>query len=94
FSDELARRFDFVIIDSPPLLAVSDGAALSRHVDAVVLVAQSKRVSLPQLQDSLAILDRVHAPLLGIVLTGAKVDSQVAGEYENASAPAKKRRKR
>ena len=49
FAEELARRFDYVIIDSAPLLAVSDAAALSRHVDGVLLVAQAKRVSLPQL---------------------------------------------
>src|SRR4051812_28330750 len=94
FCEELARRFDFVIIDSPPLLAVSDGAAVSRHVDAVLLVAQSKRVSVPQLQESLAILDRLAAPLLGIVLTRAKVDSGIAGEYEYARFTANKRRKR
>jgi succinoglycan biosynthesis transport protein ExoP len=76
------------------LLAVSDAASLSRHVDAVLLVAQSKRVSLSQLEESLAMLDRVRAPLLGIVLTRAKVDSQVVGEYEYARSTANKRRKR
>jgi len=93
FCEELARRFDFVIIDSPPLLAVSDGAALSRHVDGVLLVAQSKHVSMPQLQESLAILERVGAPLLGIVLTRAKVDPEVAGEYDYGREAAKKKRK-
>jgi len=94
FCEELGRRFDFVIIDSAPLLAVSDGAAVSRHVDGVLLVAQSKRVSLPQLQDSLAILDRVGAPLLGVVLTCAKLDAEVAGEYDYGREAAKKRRKK
>ena len=82
FADELSRRFDYVIIDSAPLLAVSDAAALSRHVDGVLLVAQSKRVSIPQLRESLATLDRVGAPLLGIVMTRAKIDHAVRGEYE------------
>ena len=76
FADELARRFDYVIIDSAPILAVSDAAALSRHVDGVLLVAQSKRVSLPELRQSLAALDRAGAPVLGIVLTRAKLDNQ------------------
>jgi len=94
FCEELARRFDFVIIDSAPLLAVSDGAAVSRHVDGVLLVAQSKRVSLPQMQDSLAILERVGAPVLGVVLTRAKVDPEVAGEYDYGRQTAKKKRKK
>lgn len=93
FADELARRFDYVIIDSAPLLAVSDAAALSRHVDGVLLVTQSKRVTLPQLRESLATLDRVGAPLLGIVLTRAKVDSEVSGEYEYFQPGTKKRRR-
>ena len=53
FSDELSRRFDYVIFDSAPILAVSDATALSRHVDGVLLVAQAKRVSLPHMRESL-----------------------------------------
>jgi non-specific protein-tyrosine kinase len=94
FAEELARRFDYVIIDSAPILAVSDAAALSRHVDGVLLVAQAKRVSLPQLRESIATLDRVGAPLLGIVLNRAKVDNAVSGEYEYAQPSHKKKRRR
>jgi len=76
------------------LLPVSDGAALSRHVDGVLLVAQSNNVSLGQIQDSVAILQRAGAPLLGIVLTRAKLGKEVAGEYEYAQPKEKKGRKR
>lgn len=92
FADELSRRFDYVIIDSAPLLAVSDAAALSRHVDGVLLVTQSKQVSLAKLRESLATLDRVGATLLGIVLNRAKIDKDVAGEYEYREPGRKKRR--
>jgi polysaccharide biosynthesis transport protein len=81
FSDELARRFDYVIIDSAPVLAVSDAAALSRHVDGVLLVARAKGVSLPQLRRSLETLHQAGAPVLGIVLNRAKVDTTISGEY-------------
>ena len=94
FAEELARRFDYVIIDSAPLLAVSDAAALSRHVDGVLLVAQAKRVSVPQLRESLATLERVGAPLLGIVLTRAKIDNEVSGEYEYGQPGRAKKRRR
>ena len=93
FADELSRRFDYVIIDSAPLLAVSDAAALSRHVDGVLLVAQSKRVSIPQLRESLATLERVGAPLLGIVMTRAKIDTAVRGEYEYLQPSRRERRR-
>jgi Mrp family chromosome partitioning ATPase len=82
FIDELAQRFDYVIIDSAPILAVSDAAALSQHVDGVLLVVQAKRVTLGQLRASLSTLERVGAPLLGLVLTRAKIDNEMSGEYE------------
>jgi polysaccharide biosynthesis transport protein len=94
FAEELSRRFDYVIIDSAPILAVSDATALSRHVDGVLLVAQVKHVSLPHLRESLTHLERVGAPLLGIVLNRAKLDSKVAGEYDYAQPGRRKRRRR
>lgn len=94
FAEELSRRFDYVIVDSAPLLAVSDAAALSRHFDGVLLVAQAKRVSLQHLRESIGMLERVGAPLLGIVLNRAKVDKTVSEEYEYAQTDPKKRRRR
>ena len=82
------------IIDSAPLLAVSDAAALSRHVDGVLLVVQAKQVSLPQLRESLATLERVGAPLLGVVLTRVKVDTKVSGEYDYLQPSRSKKRRR
>jgi polysaccharide biosynthesis transport protein len=82
FIAELAIRFEYVIIDSAPTLAVSDAAALARHVDGVMLVVESGRISLPQLRESLATLERVGAPLLGIIFNRAKPNSEVSGEYE------------
>ena len=40
------------------------------------------------------ILERVNAPLLGIVLTRAKVDPEVAGEYDYGREAAKRRKKK
>jgi polysaccharide biosynthesis transport protein len=94
FAEELARRFDYVVFDSAPLLAVSDAAALSRHVDGVLLAVQAKQVSLPQLRESLASLERVGATLLGIVLTRAKVDTWVSGEYDYLQPSRSKKRRR
>ena len=94
FSDELSRRFDYVIFDSAPILAVSDATALSRRVDGVLLVAQANRVSLPHLRESLTQLERVGAPLLGVVLNRAKVDTKLAGEYEYVQPGRGKQRRR
>lgn len=81
FIDELRRRFDYVVVDSAPTLAVSDAVALSRHVDGVLLVAQAGRVSLPQIRKSLATLEQVGAPVLGLVLNKAKTKAVADDDY-------------
>jgi capsular exopolysaccharide synthesis family protein len=69
---ELRGHFDFVIIDSPPTLPVSDAMALSRHVDGVLVIAQAGRTTFPQVQQTLQNLEQVSAPILGFVLNRAK----------------------
>src|SRR5207247_148472 len=42
--DELASRFDVVLIDAPPLLAFGDALSLSSHVDAIFAITRLGRV--------------------------------------------------
>jgi polysaccharide biosynthesis transport protein len=75
---ELESRFDYVLVDTPPLLEFGDGLGLSEHVDGVLVVARvkgSKRAALAELRQILALLP---AEPIGIVATGA--DSS-AGTY-------------
>ena len=70
--DELKTRFDYVIIDTAPVIPVSDAVAMSRLVDGVLIVAQAGRTSAPQLREVLAKLEQVSAPVLGVVFNRAK----------------------
>lgn len=64
----LRSRFDHVIIDSPPLLAVSDAAVLGPISDGVVIVARHRLVKREQLSLALERLETVGAHVLGVVL--------------------------
>ena len=68
---ELEERADVVLIDSAPLLPVSDSIALSSKVDALVVVVAAglKRNVMGELQRALG---ACQAPCLGFVLTGAE----------------------
>lgn len=66
--DALAHRFDFVILDSPPVLAVSDALALSSQVDYVVMVADSGRIRRKELREAIARLGDANANVIGISL--------------------------
>jgi non-specific protein-tyrosine kinase len=73
--ERLSGVADVVLVDSPPLMAVSDAAILSRHVEGVVVVAVDGQTSSPILQRALQRLGAARAPVLGIVLNRASASS-------------------
>lgn len=66
---ELRERFDYVIVDSTPLLAVTDAAILAASSDGVLLMARFGHTKREQLVYAVASLENVGAPLLGAVFT-------------------------
>jgi Mrp family chromosome partitioning ATPase len=70
---DLQRRFDIVIVDGAPLLPVTDSVVHARRCGGVVLVVGTGQVRRRELQRSLADLEAVDAPMIGVVLT--KVDA-------------------
>jgi polysaccharide biosynthesis transport protein len=76
---ELAERFKHVVIDSPPLLMVTDATILSTMVDGTILVAESGVTSPGALARSHRILAVAGARVLGVVVN--KVDFQQEGYY-------------
>jgi capsular exopolysaccharide synthesis family protein len=66
---ELRGRFDYVIVDSSPLLAVTDAAILAAAADAVLIAAQFGRIKRDQLAHAVRHLADVGAPLLGAIFT-------------------------
>jgi len=68
--EELGEKFDLVLVDAPPLLAVGDAVALGTRVDAIVVVTRLG-IRRPLLHDLTRQLHNCPATLLGFVLTGA-----------------------
>ncbi|WP_394216118.1 polysaccharide biosynthesis tyrosine autokinase [Brachybacterium vulturis] len=66
-ADALAA-YDFVVVDSPPLFAVTDAAILSQIVGGTIIVARSDLVKKHQLGRALEKLEGVDARLLGVIL--------------------------
>lgn len=86
---ELARDH-FVIVDSPPLLPVTDAALMSASADGAVLVCRAARTRRAQLAQSLRNLRAVDAGLLGIVVNGTTAGRRAMrngyGYYAGADA--------
>ena len=65
---ELEKRYDYVIIDAPPLLPVTDAAVVSKLAGGAVVVAASGKINRDQLGKALTTLDNVGARVLGVVM--------------------------
>jgi polysaccharide biosynthesis transport protein len=70
---ELRERFDYIIIDSAPIVPLADVPLLMSHVDAAALVAQVGKTPKKFIRQAITTLEHAQrAPVLGIVLTRAE----------------------
>lgn len=67
-NEEFARRFEYVIYDSPPVIAVTDAALLSRLVDGTLMVLDYGVVRKDEAQGALEQFYKVHANVIGMVI--------------------------
>lgn len=74
-------RFDLVIIDSPPVLAVNDALVITRHVDGVVVVVDAKRTNRIVAQRALASIRQVNGEILGGVVNRIAKGSKETDYY-------------
>jgi capsular exopolysaccharide synthesis family protein len=73
----LRQMFDVVLVDSPPLLAVSDAVVLSTYADAVLLVAAAGETRRGELERAIELLQQSTTRIAGIVLN--KVSKRTSG---------------
>jgi polysaccharide biosynthesis transport protein len=82
---ELKRNFDYIFIDSPPILLVTDAQLISPLTDGYVLVVRAKKTSKRLLQRCMSLMRASKTPALGIVLNALDMKSG-GGYYSKASA--------
>ena len=79
--NRLEEDYRYVIIDSPPLDSVADGALIASLCDGAILVVRSGMTSKRLVRQSLQQLDRVHCRLLGMVLNRVETKSRAYQKY-------------
>src|SRR6267378_2527968 len=83
----LAHHYSRIVIDCAPILPVSDAAVLSKYADCVLYVVKSDTTKVPQIRSGLGLLERVNAPIMGIVLTQFDVrKAEKYGDYGYGSS--------
>jgi non-specific protein-tyrosine kinase len=78
--EELRGAFDVVLLDTPPVLPVTDAVALSTQADGVLLVGRAGRTQRQHLAEARRRLEGVKAPVVGAVLNAVS-SNQAQGYY-------------
>ncbi|MCW2900611.1 MAG: capsular exopolysaccharide family [Streptosporangiaceae bacterium] len=73
---DLRARYDYVVIDTPPVLPVADAVILSRQLDGTLIVANVTRAHRRHLTEALRSLEQVGGRVLGIVLNQVRREEE------------------
>jgi capsular exopolysaccharide synthesis family protein len=78
---DVKNRFDLVLIDSPPILGVSDASVLASEVDLTIIVIQHRKLPRNMLLRVKQAIENVGGNLLGVVLNNVDVRSDSQYQY-------------
>ena len=80
---EMKKTYDYIVIDTPPLLPIPDSQIIAPHVDGVVLVIHQGKTKIEHAKQAKDILNLANANLIGTVLNGVKEKGNQYGyEYK------------
>ena len=82
FIDKIAKDYDYVVIDTPPVLAVTDAQLLAAKCDGTVLVVRAKRTKGRFIKAAYNELGKVRANLIGSILNDSDM-KQKYGYYKH-----------
>src|SRR5207237_1041592 len=78
--EDARREYDFVIIDSPPVLAASAAMLLARKCDACIMIVRSRKTRVAQVERAAEAMQRAKARECVYVLNGIdRTDAEAAG---------------
>ena len=75
------EEFRYIVIDTPPVLAVTDAVVCARNADVVVLIARSKKTGRQSLLRARDVLRKVRANIAGVIVNDLAFDSVEYREY-------------
>jgi len=79
--ERLSEDHDLILVDTPPVLSVTDAAALATKMDGVIIVIKPGATKSAALEQSITQLRAVGARVLGVVVNGVDPGSRKYGYY-------------
>lgn len=81
FMERAREKYDIILFDTPPVIAVTDATVLSQLTDAILLVVRAGSTDLRVLERSIELLRQVKANLVGAVLNGVNMSTGYDSYY-------------
>jgi len=87
--EELRGQYEFVVLDAPPVLAVTDARVIAQMADAMVCVVGWNKTPRAAVEETIKQIERVNAPLIGLCMNAInerkakRFSSQHYGVYAN-----------
>jgi len=82
FLENVRAKFDYVLVDIPPINVVTDGLLIANRMDGVVLVCDSGRIAIEEAKRAKEQLLKAKANVLGVVLNNVSQDGSTYYYYE------------
>ena len=79
---KVSAKFDMVLMDSPPVIAVTDSAVLASQLDGVLLVLRSEKTDRDGLLRSMTLLKNVNANILGVMINSLDIHHRYGSYYK------------
>jgi len=76
----LENEWDIVLLDSPPIVAVTDASMISGEIDAIIMLVKAGQTDRTAVDRAIDTLRNVKAPLVGVILNAASPET-LAGKY-------------
>lgn len=73
--EQLKSTYDYVLLDTPPVIAVSDALYISKNVDGVIFVVAQNHAKKSLVKEAIMTLKNNHVNIIGIVLTHVDMKS-------------------
>jgi len=83
FFEEIRKEYDYILVDAPPILAVSDALYISKLSDGILYVIAQDFAKKNDIKEAVQTLKRADANILGAVLTRVKLKSKSYKYYYN-----------
>lgn len=82
FLNSMKPKFDYILIDSPPLATVTDAELLSSYVDGTVIVSLSNKTRLDLLINTIETLNKINDTFIGVILNNFDYQATYGSYYK------------